>query len=145
MRYNCISVDLDFLKKIIKERGMTERQVGIIMWGDKTHRGINDFQRRPNMRIETAMKLCNVLDISLDELFRPSEKVGQFPPIVGNENIINSSFITGDPSSLRSEIKALRALLREKDARIEDLKSHNEELNKRLDFLIHFGQNSDSR
>lgn len=145
MRYNCIRIDLKFLKKIIKERGMTERQVGLIMWGEKTHRGINDLERRPNMRIETAMKLCNVLDISLDELFLPASKSDNYPSIVGNENIINSAFITNDPSSMKAEIRALRALLKEKDARIEDLKAHNADLNKRLDFLIHFGQNSDSQ
>ncbi len=145
MRYDCIKIDTDFLKKVIKQRGLTERQFCIFLWGEKTHRVIKDFERRPNLTIETAMKVCNTLDISLDELFTCTNNVGQYPNIVGNENIINSSVVNNDINALRAEIKALKSLLKEKDERIGDLKKQIEDLNKRLDFLIRLGHISDNK
>lgn len=145
MRYECINIDVDRLSRIIKARGLTDRQFSILMWGEGNHRTVKDFKRRPNTTIGTAMKVCNLLDISLDELFSGSDKVGQSPHIVGNQNIVNSSVISNDLATLRSENRALRALIREKDLRIEDLKQTVDGLSKRLDFLIQLGQNSDTK
>ena len=144
MRYECVKVDLDFLRKAIEARGMTERQFSVLMWGGKTHRTINDFIRRPNTTIETAMKVCNILDISLDDFFGGSDKIGASPFVVGNQNIVNSSVINEDLKALQSEIKAMKALVKEKDERISDLKTINEQLKTCLDLLCNEGQNSDS-
>lgn len=145
MRYECINVNLDFLKKAIQSRGLTERQFAVLMWGKGTHRTINDFVRRPNTRIETAMKVCNLLDISLDDFFSGSDKIGKSPFVVGNKNIVNSSVINQDTRSLQAENRALRMLIREKDERISDLKKVKDELGARLDFLLKLGQNSDKK
>ena len=142
MRYECVNVNLEFLRKAIASRGMTERQFAILMWGEETHRTINDFQRRPNTTIETAMKVCNLLDISLDELFSGSDKIGNSPYIVGNQNIVNSSVVNQDVKSLQAENKALRMLIREKDERISDLKKVKDELNT---LVLALGQKSDSK
>lgn len=142
MRYECVNVNLEFLRKAIASRGMTERQFAILMWGEETHRTINDFQRRPNTTIETAMKVCNLLDISLDELFSGSDKIGNSPHIVGNQNIVNSSVVNQDVKSLQAENKALRMLIREKDERISDLKKVKDELNA---LVFALGQKSDSK
>lgn len=142
MRYECVNVNLEFLRKTIASRGMTERQFAILMWGEDTHRTINDFQRRPNTTIETAMKVCNLLDISLDELFSGSDKIGNSPYIVGNQNIVNSSVVNQDVKSLQAENKALRMLIREKDERISDLKKVKDELNA---LVLALGQKSDSK
>ena len=115
MRYECVNVNIDFLRRSIASRGMTERQFAILMWGEDTHRTINDFLRRPNTTIETAMKVCNILDISLDDFFGGSDKIWASPFIVGNENIINSSVVNQDVKSLQAENKALRMLIKEKD------------------------------
>lgn len=144
MRYECINIDLNFLSKAIKSRGLTERQFAILMWGEGTHRTIGDFLRRPNTTIGTAMKVCNILDISLDDFFGGSDKIGTSPHIVGNQNIINSSVINQDVKSLQAEIKALRMLIKEKDERISDLKKVKDELGSRLDMVLKLGQNSDS-
>ena len=145
MRYECINVNLDFLKKAIQSRGLTERQFAVLMWGKGTHRTINDFVRRPNTRIETAMKVCNLLDISLDDFFSGSDKIGTSPFVVGNKNIVNSSVINQDTRSLQAENRALRMLIREKDERISDLKKVKDELGARLDFLLKLGQNSEKK
>ena len=136
MRYECVNIDLDFLRKALQARGITERQFAILMWGEETHRTIKDFLRRPNTTIETAMKVCNILDISLDEFFGGSDKIGTSPHIVGNQNIVNSSVVNQDIKSLQAENKALRMVIKEKDERISDLKKVKEELGSRLDAVL---------
>jgi hypothetical protein len=88
------------------------------------------------------MKVCNLLDISLDELFSGSDKIGNSPYIVGNQNIVNSSVVNQDVKSLQAENKALRMLIREKDERISDLKKVKDELNA---LVLALGQKSDSK
>ena len=144
MRYECINIDMDFLQKTLKSRGITERQFALLMWGEGTHRTISDFLRRPNMTIGTAMKVCNILDISLDDFFRGSDKIGSSPFVVGNQNIVNSSVINQDYKFLQAENKALKTLLKEKDERITDLKIVNDQLNSCLDAIRKKGQKSDS-
>lgn len=144
MRYERVYIDVEKLKSIIKARGFKEREFCLIMWGDDTHRTINEFKRRPNTTIETAMKVCNLLDISLDDLFSGSDKIGDSPHIIGNQNIVNSSVINQDLHSLRADNKALRMLIKEKDERIADLKKVKDELGARLDLVLKLGHNSDT-
>lgn len=144
MRYECINIDMDFLSRTLKSRGITERQFAVLMWGKGTHRTIKDFLRRPNTTIGTAMKVCNILDISLDDFFRGSDKIGTSPFIVGNQNIVNSSVINEDEKAIQVENKALKTLIKEKEDRISDLKIVNEQLKSCLDLLRNKGQNSDS-
>ena len=91
------------------------------------------------------MKVCNILDISLDEFFGGSDKIGTSPHIVGNQNIVNSSVVNQDVKSLQAENKALRMVIKEKDERITDLKKVNAELGARLDLVLKLGQNSDKK
>lgn len=144
MRYERVYIDVEKLKTIIKARGFREREFCVIMWGGDTHRTINEFKRRPNTTIETAMKVCNTLDISLDELFSGSDKIGDSPYIVGDQNIVNSAVINQDAKSLQSENKALKMLVKEKDGRIADLKKVNQQLSDVIGLLNRKGQNSDS-
>lgn len=144
MRYERIYIDVEKLKAVIKTRGIKEREFCIIMWGADTHRTINEFKRRPNTTIETAMKVCNTLDISLDDLFSGSDKIGDSPHIIGDKNIVNSSVINQDAKSLQSENKALRMLVKEKDERIADLKKVNQQLTGVVEVLNRKVQNSDS-
>ena len=140
MRYECVNVNMDFLRSALKARGISERQFAILMWGEDTHRTIKDFIRRPNTTIETAMKVCNILDISLDDFFGGSDKIGASPFIVGNQNIINSSVVNQDLKTLQAENRALRMVIKEKDERISDLKKVKEELSQRLDYVLKLGQ-----
>lgn len=143
MRYERVYIDVEKLKTIIKARGFKEREFCVIMWGDDTHRTINEFKRRPNTTIETAMKVCNILDISLDELFSGSDKIGDSPYIIGDQNIVNSAVINQDAKSLQSENKALRMLVKEKDERIADLKKVNGQMESVINMLRELGHNSD--
>jgi DNA-binding XRE family transcriptional regulator len=145
MRYERIYVDLEKLKSIIKARGLRERDFCVLTWGEETHRTIKELIRRPNMTIETAMKICNTLDISLDDLFSGSDKIGDSPHIIGNQNIVNSSFVNQDVKSLQTENKALKMLIKEKDERISDLKKVNGQLETIVGLLKKQGQNSDTK
>lgn len=145
MRYERVYIDVEKLKTIIKARGFKEREFCIIMWGDDTHRTINEFKRRPNTTIETAMKVCNTLEISLDELFSGSDKIGDSPYIIGDQNIVNSAVINQDAKSLQSENKALRMLVKEKDERIADLKKVNGQMESVINMLRELGHNSDTK
>lgn len=145
MRYERIYIDLEKLKSIIKARGLRERDFCVLTWGEETHRTIKEFIRRPNITIETAMKICNTLDISLDELFSGSDKIGESPYIIGNQNIVNSAVFNQDQLSLMAENKALKMLIKEKDERINDLKKVNGQLETMVDLLKQKGQNSDSK
>ena len=145
MRYERVYIDVEKLKTIIKARGFKEREFCVIMWGNDTHRTINEFKRRPNTTIETAMKVCNTLDISLDELFSGSDKIGDSPYIIGDQNIVNSAVINQDAKSLQSENKALRMLVKEKDERIADLKKVNGQMESVIDMFRVLGQNSDTK
>ena len=136
MRYERVYIDVEKLKTIIKSRGIKESEFCIYMWGDDTHRTINEFRRRPNTTIETAMKVCNILDISLDELFSGSDKIGDSPYIIGNQNIVNSSIVNQDLKTLQAENRALRMVIKEKADRIEDLKKLNLDLGRRLDMAL---------
>jgi len=140
MRYERIYIDVDKLRAMIKARGLRERDFCILTWGEDTHRTVKELARRPNATIETAMKICNTLDISLDELFSGSDKAGDSPYIIGNQNIINSSVVNQDIKSLQAENKALKMVIKEKDERISDLKKVKEELGRRLDLLIDFAK-----
>ena len=136
MRYERVYVDLNKLKGQIKARGLRERDFCVMMWGESTHRTIKEFARRPNIKIETAMKVCNTLDISLDELFGGSGEAGESPFVIGNQNIVNSSVMSPDPKLLEAEIRALRMVIKEKTERIEDLKKLNSDLGRRLDIAL---------
>ena len=136
MRYERVYVDLDRLKALIKARGLRERDFCVMTWGEDTHRTVKEFARRPNATIETCMRICNTLDISLDELFNGSDKIGESPYIIGNQNIVNSSVVNQDIKSLQAENKALRMVIKEKDERISDLKKVKEELGSRLDAVL---------
>lgn len=144
MRYERIYIDVEKLQTIIKARGFRERDFCVLLWGDKTHRTVREFAKSPNVTIETAMKICNTLDISLDELFSGSDKIGESPYIIGNQNIVNSSVISQDPMSLMADNKALRMLIKEKDERISDLKKVNGQLETLLGLIRKQVQNSDS-
>ena len=145
MRYERVYIDLDRLQALIRARGLRERDFCTILWGKDTHRTIKEFARRPNTTIGTAMRVCNLLDISLDELFSGSDIIGESPYIIGKQDIIKDSTTSQDVQSLQSENRALRMVIKEKDERITDLKKYKDELSTHLDLVLKLGQNSDKK
>ena len=138
MRYERVYIDLDRLQALIRARGLRERDFCTILWGKDTHRTIKEFARRPNTTIGTAMRVCNLLDISLDELFSGSD-------IIGKQDFIRDYEGGQDVQTLQSENRALRMVIKEKDERITDLKKYKDELSTHLDLVLKLGQNSDTK
>ena len=56
--------------------------------------------------------------------------------------MVKSHYVNTDIPSLKAEIKALRMLIDEKNARIEDLKKANTEVGKRLDLVLSLKDNA---
>jgi hypothetical protein len=140
MLYKRETPDAEVIVDILKHNGMSVRQLSKLMYGEKTHRDvIKDLRAKPDIRSSTLVRICNLLEISMEILFKYDTSIDNnvdVPSIVGNNNVINSSVVNNDITSLRAENKALKLLLEEKNLRIEDLREHNKELISHLNMLM---------
>lgn len=140
MLYKRETPNAEVIVDILKHNGMSVRQLSKLMYGEKTHRDvIKDLRAKPDIRSSTLVRICNLLEISMEILFKHDTSIDNnvdVPSIVGNNNVINSSVVNNDITSLRAENKALKLLLEEKNLRIEDLREHNKELISHLNMLM---------
>lgn len=144
MAYIYDTVNIERLRYLMKLRGINERDFSKKLWGTGTHRDFdNYFSQKTNVRCNTLVRICNILNIPMDALFTDLDTNSPIPPIMGNDNIINSAIIGSDISSLKHENDTLKLVLKEKDARIDDLKNINSKLEDRLDLIIKMGRFSD--
>lgn len=140
MSYQRETPDAEVILSIMKQSGITMRQLSKLIYGETTHRNfIKEIKAKPDIRSSTLVKLCNVLGVSMDSLYGSGENpesIEYFPFIKGKSCIAGNNNDNDDVVSLRAEIKALQMLIEEKNKRIEDLKSVNSDLWSRLDFFI---------
>lgn len=138
--------NLAFIKAVLKERGMTTRQLSKLIYGEDTHRDIvKEVATKPDIRASTLLKLCRALGVSLDSLYQYSDTDGlKVPTISGIANVSNSTNVKIEMADLRAENKALKMLIEEKDKRLEEQKRYIDELGKRLDLVLQLGQKSDA-
>ena len=120
----------------MKERGLKDRDLVKLMYGDKSHQTFQTIFTKA-FGVKKLIDACNALDIPMDSLFETVGETSDFPNITGNFNNVNSTVINSDITSLKSENETLKMLIKEKDARIEDLKKNIDKLIE----LIQFGQN----
>lgn len=59
------------LKKIRQTKSLSMKKLAEL--SEVPLRTIEDIERRDNCRVETAIKLADALNVTLDELCRPSE------------------------------------------------------------------------
>jgi hypothetical protein len=136
MKY--IKLSHDKLEKAISNAGMTEREFVKKYYNKSTH-GTLEGIAGADFRISKLIKICNLLNVDMENLFDSMDSSGNIPRFVGNNNNVNSTVIRDDNTALRTENKALKLIIEEKDKRISDL-------SKTLDYLIklnQIGQNSD--
>ncbi|MCH4099157.1 MAG: hypothetical protein LKF06_00790 [Prevotella sp.] len=136
MKY--IKLSHNKLEKAISNAGMTEREF-VKKYYDKSTHGTLDGIVGADFRISKLIKICNLLNVDMNNLFDSMDSTGNIPHFVGNNNNVNSTVIRDDNTALRTENKALKLIIEEKDKRISDL-------SKTLDYLIklnQIGQNSD--
>jgi DNA-binding Xre family transcriptional regulator len=139
MVYDFDTIDYNRLCDLVKAKGFTDRRFSKLLWGDKTHLNLKYFIKKSDVRISMLFKLARILDCEIEDFFHKSDNSSDNPPIIGSHNIVNSSLVNTDITNLKAENRALKMVIEEKKARIEDLKKTNDELGKRLDLVLQIG------
>lgn len=143
MRYENNTVKSERVRELLERAGISIGEFSKSLWGAKTHNTITYFDARPDVKVSTLVRMAEVLGCSIEDILIKSEGTSDVPTINGHYNVVNSSYVNTDVTSLKAEVKALKMLIEEKNQRIEDLKNVNAELGARLDMVLQYGQNRD--
>lgn len=143
MRYENNTVKSERVRELLERAGISVGEFSKSLWGAKTHNTITYFDARPDVKVSTLVRMAEVLGCSIEDILIKSDGTSDVPTINGHYNVVNSSYVNTDVTSLKAEVKALKMLIEEKNQRIEDLKNVNAELGARLDMVLQYGQNRD--
>lgn len=143
MRYENNTVKSERVRELLERAGISIGEFSKSLWGAKTHNTITYFNARPDVKVSTLVRMAEVLGCSIEDILIKSDGTSDVPTINGHYNVVNSSYVNTDVTSLKAEVKALKMLIEEKNQRIEDLKNVNAELGARLDMVLQYGQNRD--
>ena len=143
MRYENNTVKSERVRELLERAGISIGEFSKSLWGAKTHNTITYFDARPDVKVSTLVRMSEVLGCSIEDILIKSDGTSDVPTINGHYNVVNSSYVNTDVTSLKAEVKALKMLIEEKNQRIEDLKNVNAELGARLDMVLQYGQNRD--
>ncbi|MDD6553073.1 MAG: hypothetical protein PUF37_05740 [Prevotellaceae bacterium] len=144
MVYDFTTVNYDHLRQLINRSGLSEREFSKQLWGDNTHLTVQYFQKRPDIRVSSLIKMAEILHCSIEEFFQKSDSEKTSTTVDGNRNIVNSNNVRIEINNLKAENRALKMLIAEKDKRLEEQKQYAEQLGKRLDLVLQLGQKKDS-
>ena len=89
--------------------------------------------------------MAEIIGCSVEDILIKSDDNSDAPTINGHHNVVNSSYVNTDITTLNAEVKALKMLIEEKNQRIEDLKKANTELGQRLDMVLQSGLFKDNK
>lgn len=143
MRYENNTVKSERVRELLERAGISIGEFSKSLWGAKTHNTVTYFDARPDVKVSTLVRMAEVLGCSIEDILIKSDGTSDVPTINGHYNVVNSSYVNTDVTSLKAEVKALKMLIEEKNQRIEDLKNVNAELGARLDMVLQYGQNRD--
>lgn len=143
MRYENNTVKSERVRELLERAGISIGEFSKSLWGAKTHNTITYFDARPDVKVSTLVRMAEVLGCSIEDILIKSDGMSDVPTINGHYNVVNSSYVNTNVTSLKAEVKALKMLIEEKNQRIEDLKNVNAELGARLDMVLQYGQNRD--
>lgn len=143
MRYENNTVKSERVRELLERAGISIGEFSKSLWGAKTHNTITYFDARPDVKVSTLVRMAEVLGCSIEDILIKSDGTSDVPTINGHYNVVNSSYVNTDVTSLKAEVKALKMLIEEKNQRIEDLKNVNAELGARLDMVLQYGQSRD--
>lgn len=143
MRYENNTVKSERVRELLERAGISIGEFSKSLWGAKTHNTITYFDARPDVKVSTLVRMAEVLGCSIEDILIKSDGTSDVPTINGHYNVVNSSYVNTDVTSLKAEVRALKMLIEEKNQRIEDLKNVNAELGARLDMVLQYGQNRD--
>lgn len=145
MRYENSTVKSERVKELLKRAGISIGDFSRSLWGPKSHNAITYFDTRPDVKVSTLVKMAEILDCSLEDILIKSDTNSDIPTINGHHNVVNSSYVNTDVTSLQAEIKALNMVIEEKNQRIEDLKKANELLSNSIELFKQFSHIQDSK
>lgn len=89
--------------------------------------------------------MAEIIGCSVEDILIKLDDSSDAPTINGYHNVVNSSYVNTDITTLNAEVKALKMLIDEKNQRIEDLKKANTELGQRLDMVLQSGLFKDNK
>lgn len=144
MKYENNMVKSARVKELLGRAGISIGDFSKSLWGPKTHNSITYFDTRPDVKVSTLVRMAEILGCSIEDILIKSDESSDTPTINGHHNVVNSSFINTDVTTLKAELKALKMVIEEKNQRIEDLKKANTELGLRLDMVLQLGRNKDN-
>lgn len=144
MRYENSTVKSERVKELLKRAGISIGDFSRSLWGPKSHNAITYFDTRPDVKVSTLVKMAEILDCSVEDILIKSDTNSDIPTINGHHNVVNSSYVNTDVTSLQAEIKALNMVIEEKNQRIEDLKKANEHLSSSIELVKQFSHIQDS-
>lgn len=144
MKYENNMVKSARVKELLGRAGISIGDFSKSLWGPKTHNSITYFDTRPDVKVSTLVRMAEILECSIEDILIKSDESSDTPTINGHYNVVNSSFINTDVTTLKAELKALKMVIEEKNQRIEDLKKANTELGLRLDMVLQLGRNKDN-
>lgn len=139
MRYEHDAIDYQTLLRVVKSKGLTDRQFCKLLWGNETHLTLKYFIKRPDIRVSKLIKMAEILDCNIGDFFQYSDGGASAAMLDSNEKLLEKYPL----EVLKTENSALKMIIQEKDARIFDLKKINEQIGKSLEVLLQLGQNSD--
>lgn len=145
MRYENSTVKSERVKELLKRAGISIGDFSRSLWGPKSHNAITYFDTRPDVKVSTLVKMAEILDCSVEDILIKSDTNSDIPTINGHHNVVNSSYVNTDVTSLQAEIKALNMVIEEKNQRIEDLKKANELLSNSIELFKQFSHIQDSK
>ena len=145
MRYENSTVKSERVKELLKRAGISIGDFSRSLWAPKSHNAITYFDTRPDVKVSTLVKMAEILDCSVEDILIKSDTNSDIPTINGHHNVVNSSYVNTDVTSLQAEIKALNMVIEEKNQRIEDLKKANEHLSNSIELVKQFSHIQDSK
>lgn len=145
MRYENSTVKSERVKELLKRAGISIGDFSRSLWGPKSHNAITYFDTRPDVKVSTLVKMAEILDCSVEDILIKSDTNSDIPTINGHYNVVNSSYVNTDVTTLQAEIKALNMVIEEKNQRIEDLKKANEHLSNSIELVKQFSHIQDSK
>ena len=115
MTYDFTIINYVRLKELIQQAGLSDREFCKQLWGDDTHTTIQYFIDKPNIRVNSLVRIAEILHCSMDKIFQKSDINGTVPAIEGDKNIVNSNNIRIEINSLKAENQALKMVIDEKN------------------------------
>lgn len=165
MKYENNTVKSARVRELIRRAGISIGDFSKSLWGANSHNSLAYFDARPDVKVSTLVRIAEILGCSIEEVLIKSDSSSDTSftsvrPDVGGSKSESSDILlpqrapsaidvggskseSSDITTLKAELKALKMLIEEKDKRIEDLKSANSELGRRLDIVLRLRQERD--